>query len=373
VTVAPDLVSVGNFRQAAAAGDTAVDFTFDEAARTTGTPVFQLIKLDGTVLDTTEPATGDNTAGGGTIPGGNGTTTITVIYDGPAANTPLLTAADIARGVVAENSVAEQTNNETSPATLDQNELQAADVSNSGNSTDPDLVSVALRPDTDTDGAGPDTDVDQALFTFDQNVTAATAGNFFLYTVDGAKTAGTASAINAANPTQVLVDFNATATDDAVGGNIVTGAVTPSNDPDEAGVANTTTGASQTAGKTAAPDLTGVALSDKKDAFDVVTATYATYTFDEVVATKTDAKYFLYLADGTKLTAVACTIGPAAGTADDNTVRCEFAPGGTPVSATYAKAATVGAVDDQAAADAAGTLSPEGAENTTGGTGTPAA
>ena len=376
ITVAPDLVSVGNFRQAENAGDTAVDFTFDEAARTTAAPVFRLIKLDGTILELEEPANGDNTAGGGTVPGGNGTTTITVVYNGPAANTPLLTAADIARGVVAEGSVAEQTNNETA-AGLDTNELQAADVSNSGNTTTDDLVSVALRPDTDTDGAGPDTDVDKALFTFDEAVTAADATDFFLYKVDGTAVAGTAGSaeINGADPTQVLVSFGATGTDNAVGGNIVTGAA-DDNLPDEAGVANSSTGASQTPGRTAAPDLTAVALSDRTSGgFGTVIGTYATYTFDEVVdGIVAEGDFALYLANGTRLSPVAasCEIGPAAGTADDNTVRCAFAPGGTPVSNSYAKAAVVGAVDDGAVDDAAGTLNPEGAEFTTGGTGTPA-
>jgi putative cell wall-binding protein len=374
ITDAPDLLSVGNFRQSATTGVTAVDFTFDEAATTTGSGNFHLIRLDGTDIVGVGPAPTDTTAGGGTAPGGNGTTTITVLFDDPTTDN-LITAADIARGTVDPNTVTETTDNESPANGSDSNVLQSADVSNSGNSVEPDLVAVELRPDADNDGTN---EPDQALFTFDETVTAnPTPGSFALYDAAGNTFFGTAAETSTADARQVLVTFDTTggdtnlvAGDTAVGGYVVDDAVTSAtdaqtNEQDEVGVANTATAPSQTAGRTEGPDLTGVALATTQDVFNTVTGVEATYSFDEDVTVNGAGLFYLFLADGTRLDGTNCTVGGTEET--DNTVTCTFA--GTADDRDQALDATLGTVDFGAVTDGAN-LNPEGAEFTTGGTGT---
>lgn len=404
VTVAPDLVSVGNFRQASTIGRTAVDFTFDEAATTTDLGGFHLILINNPGTTTTAgandiecagPASGDGTVAGGTVAGGNGTTVITVICDNPGG-TPgtvagtALTADQVARGTVEENTVAETTDNDTTNATNDENVEQAVDVSNGGNTFEPDLVSVSF-----TQGTG--TTNDSAVFTFDQAVQITNPNAFFAYGVDAEPIAGTATQTNGTAGTgagtQVLVTFpSQTSLDGAVGGFVTDGAVTvPAtatttalpNEQDEVGVANTQANAAQTPGRTAGPDLTAVALSQATGPFGP--GDYrATYTFDEDIADPsaitTDTSFYLFLADGTRLTADNCVVGTTEDT--DNTVVCDSYtgfPAGTTESAAIGSA-TLGTVDRGAVFGTGtattvggvsdGVTNPEGAEFTTGGTGT---
>jgi putative cell wall-binding protein len=380
ITDAPDLVSVGNFRQAATPGETAVDFTFDEAATSNETAGFRLVLLDGSeVVGDTVP--NNDTASGGTVAGGSGTTKFTVIFDADTTTndagttSDVLTAADVARGTVDAGTVKD------ADATANANVLQAADVSNSGNTIEPDLVSVTLRPGAE---AG---DADEAIFLFDEAVddttTPPTATAFNLYDADGTVYSGTTNTgttpvlVDETNQRQVLVTFASGAADSAVGGNIVDGAVAAAdngaaNEQDEVGVANTATAPSQTSGRTAGPDLTGVALATTENVFGTVTGVEATYTFDEgdLTATALTGDFFLYLADGTKLEGTGCAVDTS--TADtDNTVVCTY--GGPTGDADQALDATLGTVDQGAVTDSGGTANPIGAEFTTGGTGTPQA
>jgi putative cell wall-binding protein len=418
ITDAPDLLSVGGFRQGATAGTTAVDFTFDEAAFTTSTGGFHLILVnnpnnttgagDNDILCVAPASTDTTTSGGGTVPGGNGTTTITVICTNPTdpntgtASTTPIAASDVARGTVDEGAV-----NDRDPDAPNTNVLQAADVSNNGNTFEPDLVSVQFLPGETS------TDVDRAVFTFDAEVTDATAPeNFAVYDDQANVFLGTTAVVNTQNRQQVLVTFeepgvtptteSTTAVDRAVGGFVRDAAVTTAetattraltNEQDEVGVANTVAGTTQTSGRTDDPDLTSVSLAQSEattDEFGNPTpGTFqARYTFDEAVARTTvgdnvnapatTGDFFLYLADGTRLVATNCTVGTTTTGADrnDNTVTCttfDVADGtGTDATSEQVGSATLGTVDDGAvaSADADGGTNPEGAEFTTGGTGT---
>lgn len=432
-TEAPDLVSISAPRAGTAfdldgsggepgadeQATTAVDFVFDERAFVNNPDGFTIVLTDGTVLQGTGPAVG-STQTGGTRPGGNGTTTITVLFQNPDGTdedtTPggtgdaTLTSAQIARGVVADATVADaQQNADAATVTpgTNGNVLQAAPLASAGNTTDPDLVSVALEPTTD--GAST-TAGDQALFTFDQPVAledgvplvGATAdpASFRLYKVDGTQVTGTTAEVVSADFRQVRVTF---AEDDAainaVGGNVLPGAVfaadadgnavdtdtnpltvtTVANDSDEEGVTGTTGVAAQAAGRTAGPDLTGVALSRSGG----TTGDFrATYTFDEDVTTAVPGNFFLYLADGTPLVATTCAA--QTGDDDDNTVICTaFSDEGTAATSEQVGSAVLGTVDDTAvlsrndansgaapATDTDPARNVEGAEPTTGGTGT---
>jgi hypothetical protein len=207
--------------------------------------------------------------------------------------------------------------------------------------------------------------------------------------------------VNPQNRTQVLVDFAAVdATDNAVGGNVddnavfaanadgtpatTNGGVTPApgNQHDEEGVANTSTIPAQTPGRTADPDLVSVTLSQRADQFGNLQEFRATYTFDEAVQTAPTASEFsLYLADGTILLGSVCTTAPTTSGANQNntTVTCTEFDGvatGTTNGAQSARigSATLGTVDNLAVrALDNGDTNPEGAERTTGGTGTPRA
>ena len=388
ITQGPDLVSIGGFRQTATAGVSAVDFVFDEAATFLDGATasdFELIGVDNEELAGTTISTSTTTAGGQNVAGGNGTTTITVLFDDPD-RTASPVASRFARGTVDAGTVRETTDNESSANGTDANVMQAADISNGGNTIAPDLVSVELRPNADAEAA------DQALFTFDQPilrnattgaVTGAGVGGFFLYETDGSVETGTTAVVNSVDPRQVLVTFDADATERVVGGFVTEEAVSSTTTPavlnqqDEVGVANTSTEAGQTPGRTADPDLTGVALSQGTDQFNNPTGFRATYTFDEAVdATPVVGEFMLYLADGTQLIAQDCTTGTVlTGTGQNNdTVTCtSFRAAGAGSNATSATvgAAVLGTVDNGAVdALADGDDNPEGAEFTTGGTGT---
>ena len=170
------------------------------------------------------------------------------------------------------------------------NPLEAADVSNGGNSATPDLVSATFKPGATS------TDADQVVYTFDQGVTTTfVAGDFQVYYVDGSEdSSGSGARINPNNNTQVVVNYTNGTLTDAVGASVLPGAVTAtnasgSNQADEVGVAGTsgTTGG-QTPGRTAGPDLTGVKITqDPSDIFGAPGAYHVTYTFDQDVAVKT--------------------------------------------------------------------------------------
>jgi putative cell wall-binding protein len=377
-TLAPDLVSVGGFRQGSSVGTTAVDFTFDQAAFTqSSTSAFHLVGSDGVDTTCTGPGTGTTTTSGGTVVGGEGTAIFTVICTNPGITAGLpngsaFAASNVARGYVSAGAVG------TSTAGTSTNPLEAADVA--GTSLTPDLVSVSY---TAASGTG--------LFTFDEPVSAATGTFFRLYTSTGAEVVGATALINPLNNSQVSVTGGtiAVGATNYVGGSVIssgtlaTSAVNTAagtfNRPDEEGT--NASGSTVTPGRTTGPDLIGVAISAVLDAFGNTSGYGAVYTFDSTdtgaLTPGSASLYHLYLADGTRYNASGtCTGGNGAATSTAlNTVRCttyvNATTGVAPTVITTLQAAVLGTVDAGAAATASAGSNSEGAAATTGGTGTP--
>jgi hypothetical protein len=176
----------------------------------------------------------------------------------------------------------------------------------------------------------------------------------------------------------------------AVGASIRDGAVTEAtgglnrpNQEDEVGLSNTNT-SSITPGRTVGPDLEDVRMVvQQRDPFtNAVTDWRVIYDFDANIigpggAALDPADFSLWTANGTQLV---CAAGFITGgsTANDgpDTVRCTkyvFAAGGD-ANASTVGSAVLGTVDDAAVAraDNGALTNPEGAEVTSGGTGTPA-
>ena len=372
VTAAPDVQTISAYRAGATAGLTAVDFTFDQNAWTTGAGGFSLVLIDGDTAPCAGPAAGSSGAAGGSQPGGNGTTTITVQCTNPGGDptaTPpvggtALSSANVARGVVQPNTVqATSTGGATNP-------LQVTNTPDQ-NTPRPELTQAAFQPDVQA-GA------DVVIYQFDTTVTAA-AGPFNVYNTDGTSTSSSVATIGGPSNTQVRVVFPDGALNTAVGAsanaNAVTGA-NGTNQADEVGVANQSV-TERTPGRTSGPNLTAVALSQPEDVFGQPGPTVATYTFDQNVAFTTGANtsFQLYLADGTRLASTSCERvagATATSTASGlNQVQCEFVGSPTPTSATVGSA-VLGTNTFAAVTGTNGQLATEGDAATTGGTGTPA-
>jgi hypothetical protein len=406
-TTAPDPVSLA-FRTASVNTLTAVDVTFDQAAYT------QTALGDGFVIvlpDLTEQACdGPNndatTASGATnAPGGNGTTTITLLCDNIGGGTTLLSAGTIARLTVAGGSVG------TTPAaaivafpgvsgvacggtnaqlTVNYcNPLETTDTPDNG-SIAPDLVSVRFVAAASPGGT------ETVIYTFDQAVATSGDGTLFgVYKADGTQVLGNAGAtvINVGGGSlEVGVIFANGSIANATGGNVLdaaaTGAGAQDNEQDEAAATNVTQPPSVTPapGTTDGPDLVSVALATG-GIFG--TDRVAIYTFDEAIADAPGAavgapsRFRLYLADGTGLVGTTCVGGAATtGLTTTTSVVCSAfdtftavnnaTPSGTDATNAQVGAATLGGVVWNAVDDGANE-NPEGAAPTTGGTGTPSA
>jgi putative cell wall-binding protein len=416
VTAAPDLVSVGNFRAGSTADVTAVDFTFDSAATiaTVGSGSgFGLQGINGTPYACQGPLSTDTTTASGlAAPGGNGTTVITVNCVEPGGPSPLPstqhTAESVARGWVRAGTVG------TTAAGANANPLEAADVANGGNSDGPDLVLAVFAPDA---VAG----FDVVGYIFDEEVLAGTgtsatyltSASFGIYSTTGAEVSATFTPAFALGSCSRSSESNATVTclfaDNTlsgatyVGANVDAGAVTEvsagalTNGNDEVGVAPSSGPTAATGGTTDGPDLTSVAINTVVSPFGNTSYT-VTYTFDEDTSDDGDDTtpgaltaaddvvlnlMHLYTADGIRLDcdavsgALTADAALAARTEDtDNAVVCSaFVVNGTAVAATQAqvRSAVVGTVEFGAVDDetVGGDVSPEGAELTSGGNGTP--
>lgn len=409
-TAAPDLVSVSNPRQAAQAGFTAVDFTFDQAATltsasqqtqpVTGAPTatadytngFDIV-FAGSPSTTTGTSTTDEvtcygpsntttaatTPSGGTNPGGNGSTTITVLCpDKTSANTTALTLADIARGIVQQGTV-------TNAAATATNPLEASDTPHTA-STTPYLTGVTITPATNSSSP------DSILYTFSQPVgTTFMPADFGYYNSNGAQnwcannasppngaangtptTAGTVGCYiqrNASNNQQVLVQFPNGALATAVGGNVKTGAVTSTtttlaNNDDELAAANSNS-TTITPGTVNAPQLSAVQTHAVKDSFGNVTGYGALYTFTKPiqgtgaglnptaggpVGAAVYGLLHLYDSDGTEFTCDSAVYGASGTNSNVNTVDCTSfvagpSPGGTAATNVQVQQSTLGTAD----------------------------
>jgi len=377
-TDAPDLVSVGNFRaNPANVNETLVDFTFDEAADNQFNG-YELVNVDGV-----------NSNDDGVLIAGDGTTVHTVAFGNNAGvgaeSSVTITAASIARGTVWYDTVHDAANTSWNP-------LQSADVSAGGNTETPDLVSaVIVRNQPAPAPAPPGTMIDAILYTFDEPVIDPVAGQFSAYMSDGVTEINGAVAVRStSNDTQVAVVFGpAGILDLAVGASVEPGAVDEGagaqnrpNLQDEVAVANVGTGPTTTSGRTAGPDLTGVAISERRDPFGTLIGGRVVFTFDEDVFGPSSGLFSIVLADGSIYDCTDATVGTTEDT--DNQVTCTGFGAATTSQILSAVVGTVddGAVTNQAAGTGPGTgtpagaagpeSNPEGAEVATGSTGTPA-
>ena len=207
-TISPDLQDVGNFRPGTdvngnGAVDTYVDFTFDQQTTVASCcSRFQLVPLDGGA-----PLKALN------VVSGEGTTTLTVAFEGTVAST------DIARGTIDKNTVrVTGTGSETN------NPPQAAAVNNNGNTTDPDLVSMTK-------------DGDQLLFEFDESISKDddviqnTSGlRFYTQNSETYNSSQVKKKQGTNNVLRAIYDLPQGVTlDDAVGGYVVAGTVVGNN------------------------------------------------------------------------------------------------------------------------------------------------
>lgn len=205
-TRTPDLISVGNFRPGTPTDDgnprTFVDYTFDQSAELSGGDAtnFNLVPVDGgPVLDAKE------------LISGGGTNVYTIAYLGTIDQT------EIARGFIDSGTVRRPDKKPTNP-------LQSADVSNAGNTSDPDLVSVV-----------PNLLTNELIYTFDQTVNIDDDAGFGFYKRNAKEFDG--SLARQLTPTTVAVEFVDVDVSSAVGGTVDNGAVADlqddSNQPDE--------------------------------------------------------------------------------------------------------------------------------------------
>lgn len=205
-TRTPDLIAVGNFRPGTPTDDgnprTFVDYTFDQAAQLSGGDAtnFNLVPVDGgPVLDAKE------------LINGGGTNVYTIAYLGT------IDQAEIARGFIDSGTVRRPGRKPTNP-------LQSADVSNGGNTSDPDLVSVV-----------PNLLTNELIYTFDQTVNIDDDAGFGFYKRNGKEFDG--SLARQLTPTTVAVEFVDVDVSSAVGATVDNGAVADlqddSNQPDE--------------------------------------------------------------------------------------------------------------------------------------------
>jgi len=308
----------------------AIDVTFDQAAfdwnADPDTTHFEIVYTNGVNGANGGPATqekfcdapgtGNTTASGGAVPGGNGTATLTIVCPNPStvsAGTAVPTA-DIARIVVLADAVASATGvtactanggPSTGGAAASCNPLEVTDSPNASDGN-PVLTSVTLQPNTPSGNS-------TAIFTFDQALSALTTAN--VYNQNGTTTpCAVAPTVNPSNSAQWACTFGtATALNAAVGGNVPSGnatsfSTTRKNSDTELGASNPTS-SSVTPGKIAAPQLTSFHAGQVTTTFG--TSPGAVYTFSEPVlaAAVNPADLVAWDSDGTELVCTAATAG----------------------------------------------------------------
>ncbi len=219
-SIAPDLIAVGGFRPGPPNDEgeptTCVDFTFDEAIELTGDRTnFHLVPVDGSaVVDATSQIPANDQ---------DADARITAIFTGD------LSSEDYARGLV-DAGTGKRPDDQTSRTV---NVRHTADISNDGNTTDPDLVSVTPQQG-------------RLLYRFDQPLALGGGGDVqdtqgFTAYDDQATSAQAATA----GPTgddcncEIAVTFDDFSVTDAVGASVSNGAVADRtnddavNEPDE--------------------------------------------------------------------------------------------------------------------------------------------
>jgi hypothetical protein len=190
---------------------------------------------------------------------------------------------------------------------------RAVDVSNSGNSDDPDLVSFVL-----------DVENDEVTFTFDELIAGGDAAVnellFELQEIDGATQ--TSDSFVSTSGTDVTVGFP-NVSDSTVAAFVDSDAVEANDDGNGNDADSATRALSFDAGDTLAPNLVSAEVTETTDVSGDVTAVAVEYTFDEDVDTVTADTFFGYNTDGTDVELD--TLGDCDVSADDDTVvECEI-------------------------------------------------
>ncbi len=261
VTLAPDLVSAAANGAANTTGMTAVNVTFNKAAYTAagaGTGHFGLVLTDGfgsTCSAPTSPVSGGGTASGGTVVGGDGTTTFTLVCaDDTATPTTAITTAQIARAIDLVSTVTDAAGANPNPA-----EATSSPNTTVNANTQPDVSAVALNLKV---GSG--ANKDSITYTFNGPVSVAIPTGFLGIKSDGTTVALTEDATLSTSTTLVFEDtdpnFN-----QIVGASVAQGAVKSTNNSalnafNELGVTNSTS-SSTTSGVVAGPQLKAAALA----------------------------------------------------------------------------------------------------------------
>lgn len=353
VTNAPNLTIVNNFRPAMSGNNTLVDFTFDKAPTVAAGAVFDLVTTTNGLVTCNSIAP--------TVVGD----VVTVSCPDISGSTPI-TAANVARAVVASGVTGGTGTGSPFTTPLESLNVTGTPPNTTGN----DLSSVTLTPATTTGGQS------TATFTFTGPAIAPGPGsNFQLFTQSGTVLAGTGTTtVGGTGNNVVVVNFagGPTAFNNVVGANVLASGGPTGIQPASFAVAGTGTAATA-AGTVDAPQLTAVSLTKGTDPFSNTTY-LVTYTFSQALATTgfTPGDFHLYQGDatGTQVNPTSCAVSTTANT----TVTC-LATSSTTPTATTVGTTVLGTVDAGAvtgAATTSGHTNPEGAQATTGGTGTPA-
>lgn len=379
-TAAPDPESIGSTTRLGSLGVagcgagncSAIDVTFDQAAYDVNAGPdathFDIVYTSGVNGANTGPGsqekactaagTGDATASGGAVPGGNGTATLTIVCPNPSTVTAgtAMPVADIARIVVQPSAVASvntvaadcpATGGATTAGTAGFcNPLEVTDAPNASDGN-PTLTSVTLEPNTPSGNS-------TAVFTFDQALNALATAQ--VYNQNGSTTVcATAPVVNPGNSSQWACTFGtAAALNSAVGGSVPQGQATSfatgrTNSDTELGASNPTS-TSVTPGKIAAPQLTSVHAGMVTGTFGTVPG--AVYTFNEPV-NATAGKFVpgdlvLWDSDGTQLVCTAATVGTGTTSSQVTCTSYKLFGTATPATSNQITTAVFGGSDWQA-------------------------
>jgi len=293
-TDAPDIQSFTGFRAGAVLGEVMVDITFDCDVIPLVTTGYHIVLTDDSLAPAcTGPAPGNLTPNGGNVPGGAGTTVITVSCPDPVAANNLLfndvpiTQAEVARMYLDPGTVEDSVSLATNPLE------SAGTTATTGTFVAPDLTSASATPNTLYLGGT----VDEVLYTFDQPVIDVALGDLDLFTQTGAELVGRATTFVSPYNTdqeEVLAIFPVGTLVDVVGAFVPVGAVHGAvgedlpNQPESYGITGSTL-----VGSTNAPDLTSATLG---------AGTTIVYTFDKPPAAPVVGDFHLFIQTGLVVT-----------------------------------------------------------------------
>jgi putative cell wall-binding protein len=317
-TEAPNARLIEGLRPASAASATAIDVVFDKPAFAqplrSDVPAADIVFTDESNRTDVEaacqiPAPGDAIAGGGGVPGGDGTAQWTIVCpDDPSSPATPLSASRIARIVFQPGMLGTAPANRTGDVAA---QYIGATTGQRHVSLTPDLAGAALVPAAVFGGP------DSIAVTFDQPVTAPAVTRFSAVMSNGEAIPSLSAISMPGNSRAVLIalpvgtDANGVAV--SVGAGAVTNLTGVPNADDEIGTVNTPS-AKITPGLTAGPGLISAALRSLIGASGTPVAEAAFLTFSEALGGPPApplGRLHAYDADGTELT---CAPAPGGGT-----------------------------------------------------------